>query len=170
MPAFYLDTSALAKRYKSEPGSDVLDELFANAGRDPLVTSYLSFLDTLAIARRLYSSRELTRRGYEALLGTITDDFLSILVVQPLHDEVVNRATEVSRDYGLEGSDALQVATALLTGATGTVAGLAQSLGPCVLVSSDRRMLSVYRQLGGQGLDPEAEGAMELLRRTRGAP
>ncbi|MBF8266320.1 MAG: hypothetical protein HW384_2184 [Dehalococcoidia bacterium] len=30
MPVFYLDTSALVKRYVQEKGSEVLDELFDN--------------------------------------------------------------------------------------------------------------------------------------------
>lgn len=160
MPTFYLDSSALAKRYKPEKGSDVIQELFQ--ATDTLITSHLSYLDMVAIARRLYSGRELSRPEFERLLGVIDKDFSSLLQVRPISMEVTTAAAGLSMAHGLEGSDSIQLATAL------SVQPAAAGQAPqCVLVSSDRRMLSVYHELGGQALDPEDAGANELLGRLR---
>ena len=46
MAAFYLDTSALAKRYKTEEGSDIIDYLYDNLPKGhSLATSFLTVLE-----------------------------------------------------------------------------------------------------------------------------
>ena len=45
MPVFHLDTSAILKRYRTENGTDVVNELYEGlTTRDALITSYFSCL------------------------------------------------------------------------------------------------------------------------------
>ena len=46
MAVFYLDTSALVKRYKTEEGSDIIDYLYDNLPKGhSLATSFLTVLE-----------------------------------------------------------------------------------------------------------------------------
>ncbi|MBI4202140.1 MAG: type II toxin-antitoxin system VapC family toxin [Chloroflexi bacterium] len=160
MPAFYLDSSGLAKRYKPEKGSDIVHELFQ--GTDSLITSYLTLLDMLAVARRLLGGGQITREAYDLLTNDILEDFSSSLQVESITGGIMGVAAQLSRQYGLEGSDSIQLATAL-----SVQPPTADQPPQCVLVSSDRRMGNVYSALGGQALDPEDAGARELLGKLR---
>ena len=53
MPLFYLDTSALVKRYRTERGTEVVEQLLANfPPEDRFFTSFLSIIElTSAILR-----------------------------------------------------------------------------------------------------------------------
>ena len=53
MPLFYLDTSALVKRYRTEQGTQVVEQLLANfSPEDRFFTSFLSIIElTSAILR-----------------------------------------------------------------------------------------------------------------------
>lgn len=57
MTVFYLDTSALVKRYKTEEGSDIIDYLYDNLPRGhSLATSFLTVLEFVSAIRRLLKS------------------------------------------------------------------------------------------------------------------
>jgi hypothetical protein len=65
-PLYYLDTSALLKRYRTEtghPGSLLGQE------DETLVTSHFSSLEVEAMASRALKGRILTRKAYDILLG-----------------------------------------------------------------------------------------------------
>jgi predicted nucleic acid-binding protein len=54
MPVFYLDTSALVKRYRTEPGTEVVEELFAGAPPgDEFFISFLSIIELTSAVLRL---------------------------------------------------------------------------------------------------------------------
>ena len=48
MPVYYLDTSAIVKRYLEEQGTEVMDRLLDDTGpHNSFYTSWLSILDSL---------------------------------------------------------------------------------------------------------------------------
>ena len=62
---YYLDTSALLKRYRTEKGSEVIQVLFSERQEDEtLVTSHFSSLEVEAMASRALKGRILTRKAY----------------------------------------------------------------------------------------------------------
>src|SRR5438067_1005039 len=72
MAVFYLDTSAIVKRYRVEQGTDVLDKLFdQRTPNDRFFTSFLSVLAVTSAALRL--SRSL-RVGQPAAADQIPED------------------------------------------------------------------------------------------------
>ncbi|MBI2918692.1 MAG: type II toxin-antitoxin system VapC family toxin [Chloroflexi bacterium] len=85
MPVFYLESSALLKRYKSEKGSGFVDELFeAKTAQDVFVTSHLTVLEVNSVYR---------------------------VVVLPVHDGLVADSIELLPAYPLRTADALHLAT-----------------------------------------------------------
>ncbi len=63
MRLYYLDTSALLKRYKSEPGSDNIYDLFASCGSLPkrLLTSLFTIVEMTSVSDRFARQRVLSK-------------------------------------------------------------------------------------------------------------
>src|SRR5438552_15678664 len=60
MPVFYLDTSALVKRYRSEAGTDVVEQLLKNPRpEDRFFLSFLSILELTSGILRLAKAGQL---------------------------------------------------------------------------------------------------------------
>ena len=70
MPIYYLDTSAVMKRYIPEIGSDVVEELFEElTNSEVLTTSYLTVL--ARIHRFIQVDGVRTAEGCEGVTGAI---------------------------------------------------------------------------------------------------
>lgn len=63
MTVFYLDTSALVKRYKTEEGSEAIDHLYEELPMGShLATSFLSVLEFVSAIRRLLTANSILQR------------------------------------------------------------------------------------------------------------
>ena len=72
MALYYLDTSALVKRYRTERGTEVMAALFSDQTLDDaFITSHLTVLEVEAVAARALGARLLTQRAYESLYDII---------------------------------------------------------------------------------------------------
>lgn len=159
MPAFYLETSALVKRYRTETGSDFIQELID--GRTPaelFATSHLTTLETEATLARLFKARILTQRAYEVVHGRYLQDAADFLQLQPLQSATINGAIQVSRWHGLRSGDALHLATALI---------LRSNLADLVVISSDADLVIASVQEGFLSWNPTETRSLQELRNQR---
>ena len=162
MPIYYLDTSALMKRYWTETGSDVIAELFEGLGdSDALATSQLTVLEMNSALARFLESRQTTRGEYQRMLDQFARDiddygfkFMSI------HNELVTEAVSVVREYSLRALDALHFTSAI---AASELPGN-QNL---YMVSADRKIIEACVRHGMPSLDPIADDALGRLRSLR---
>jgi predicted nucleic acid-binding protein len=134
----YLDTSALAKVYVREPGSDVLEA--ALLGRRDLIVSDLAVTElTSAVARRVRDgdlSLAHGRRVYQRLLGDLeAGQFLRVELNAEAHREAERLLLAVGRRTPLRAADALHLA-------------LAGAHRARALLSFDARMQAAARILG----------------------
>lgn len=160
MPTLYVDTSALLKRYKREPGTEVMDEVFNDRREDEeFVTSHITYIEGYGLLRRLVNDRRISQETFYTLLGNITED-LRTMTIYKVSDPILSDATEYAREYGLALGDAIHLATA--TRARGH--GFDQ---PIVLLASDRRLKNVGREMGFSILDPEDTDTQTKLRSLR---
>jgi predicted nucleic acid-binding protein len=162
MPVFYLDTSAILKRYRTERGTDVVNELYESQTRnDALITSHFSCLEFESVAARALKGNLLSREAYNVMLGSFADDLTRSLHLIEMDGETINYAVVGAREHGLRAGDALQFGAAYL--------GLKRSPGlDYVFVGSDKelaRAVAGFTDL--EVLNPEADGAMERLERLR---
>jgi predicted nucleic acid-binding protein len=110
---FFLDTSALLKRYRQEPGSETVERLF----RDPtnlLLASALSFAEAVGALTRshrvgLIGQRELE----EAVSGLYTDFAAGRLEWIDISHHHLMRCAALIVDYQLTANDALILTAAL---------------------------------------------------------
>jgi len=133
----FLDSSALAKRYIQEPGSDRVEEILL--GASSLGVSMICLSEVIsALCRRRRDGRLLQQqylRAKQALFEDLADSSI-IGVTEP----VTVRAVELLERWPLRSSDSLQVASAAEWSAD-------------LFVSADKRQCAAAR---GYGLQVEA--------------
>ena len=161
MAIFYLDTSAILKRYRTENGTDFVSELYEQLGaHDLLLTSHFACLEFECVAARALKAKLLTPAAYNMLLGGLARDIGEYLLLMPVASELVNDAIEVTRRFELRAPDAIHVAAAQQ--GDRTVQG-----GQFVFVTSDKELLAASNMAGMTTLDPESEHALDSLRELR---
>lgn len=159
MPIYYLDTSALIKRYRTEPGSNVIRELFDGlTDSDALATSQLTVLEMNSALARLLESRQMDREEYQRVLDRFARDIGDYgFTVTPVHNELVIEAVSVVREYSLRALDALHFTSAI-------VAGELPGNQILYMVSADRMIIEACGKYGMPVLDPIADDALSRLR------
>ncbi len=162
MPIYYLDTSALMKRYWTEAGSDVVAELFDGLGdSDALATSQLTVLEMNSALARLLESRQMDRGEYQRILERFTQDIDYYgFTVMSVPNELFSEAIGIVRGYSLRALDALHFASAIAS------SGLSSSQ-ELYMVSADRKIVEACDRYGMLILDPMADDALVRLRTFR---
>ena len=112
MPTYFVDSSALVKRYRSEPRSRYLARLIDNAER--LIASRLTKVEvTAALVRRARGSNqpaEILNNAVAALETELQNSFELI----ELDELLMEQAAALAREHAMRGADAVQLACLLL--------------------------------------------------------
>lgn len=182
MPVYYLDTSAILKRYRTEKGTDVVDALYeatspdadqvggprglfdalreSMSARRRLYTSHFTCLEVESVAARTMSGKSLIDLPYQTLLASFARDLRDCLSLEQVDGDTVNYAIEMTRRTRLRPADSVHLASALALRARNESEEL-------VVVASDKELLAAVQGAGIKTLDPEAEDAMEILKKTK---
>lgn len=128
----FLDTSAFAKRYVAEQGSDKVMALCLQA--DSLVVSVICLPELISTLSRLVREKKLSKADYRKLKGDAIADLADADVCNLTPDVLVS-VVSLLESHPLRAMDALHVACAL-------------AVGPDIFVSADHRQLSAARKLG----------------------
>ena len=157
MALYYLDTSALVKRYRTERGTEVMAALFSDQTPDSaFITSHLTVLEVEAVAARAIGARLLTQRAHGTLLRLFNEDLDRAITVLPLTSAVLSEAIGVARRYTLRAGDCIHLATALRT---------AQAVSATIVfVTSDMELHRAAGRAGFTPFNPENEQAPDRLR------
>jgi uncharacterized protein len=154
MPVFYLKTSALVKRYRSEPGTEVVEQLLNNPRpEDRFFISFVSIIELTSGILRLAKAGQLRDTTATQILAQFRSDIRELYRVWPLNEEVAISAVSVVEQHKLRSLDALHLAAAQ------TIAGLAPG-ALTVVVTSDRELLTAAEAVRLGVLDPQAPGAI----------
>ena len=128
----FLDTSAFAKRYVAEAGSDKLLALCEQA--DALGVSVICLPELISTLSRLVREAKLTKAQYRKLKNLAIADLADIEVCQ-LDAGVLAATTSLLEAHPLRAMDALHIACAL-------------SAAPDKFISADKRQLAAARKAG----------------------
>ena len=126
----FFDSSAFAKRYVEEPGSEVVEELCMGASQ--LALSAVCIPEIISALNRRRRERQLSRQDYAAAKQRLLGDVRDVEIVN-LTPAVLSVCTEVLEASAVRAMDALHVACAARWGAE-------------LFVSSDRRQLAAARK------------------------
>lgn len=139
-PVFYLDSSALVKRYIPEPGTDWVRHIVATSS---VAMAEFGIVEVAAALARRVRMGDLGYELYEDLLELFLQDVEDYLVLSP-DRETIRLAVDLTRRHPLRAYDALQLATALQLAETLQAEGFSLTF-----VSADERLCAAAE---GEGL------------------
>ena len=128
----FLDTSAFAKRYIAEAGSDRVIALCQQA--DSLVLSVVCLPELISTLSRLVREKKLAKAQYRKLKRDAMADLADADICQ-LTPAVLNSVVSLLESHPLRALDALHLACAL-------------AVEPDIFVSADHRQLAAARKAG----------------------
>lgn len=128
----FFDSSAFAKRYVEEPGSQVVDSLCQKAIEVAL--SVLCVPEILSALNRRVRERLLTPREYVETKQYLSQDIRDAVIVN-LVPQVVSTCTKILEASPVRAADALQIACALEWAAE-------------LFVSADKRQIFAAKKAG----------------------
>lgn len=150
MPAYYLDTSALVKRYVAESGSAWVRQVTDPASGNALYTSRLTAVEITAAVVRRARGANLPAADLQATLAAFWGDWPTRYRVVAVTTALIDRAVVLAEQYAVRGYDALHLAAAL---AVNDIA-IAQGQPALSFVSADREQLAAATAAGLVGIDP----------------
>ena len=128
----FLDTSAFAKRYVAEQGSDKVIALCLKA--DSFVISVSCLPELISTLSRLVREKKLSKAEYRKLKGDAMTDLVDVDICH-ITSEILVSVISLLESHPLRAMDALHVACAL-------------AVKPDIFVSADHRQLSAARKAG----------------------
>jgi uncharacterized protein len=105
----FLDSSALAKRYLKEHGSDRVEEIVSSASA--IAISVICLPEIVSALSRSCREGNLARRDYRKIKQALFDEMEDYSIIN-LTDIVVMRVVELLERWPLRSSDSLHVACA----------------------------------------------------------
>ena len=133
----FLDTSAFAKRYVAEHGSDKVIALCLKA--DSFVISVSCLPELISTLSRLVREKKLSKAEYRKLKGDAMTDLVDVDICH-ITSEILVSVISLLESHPLRAMDALHVACAL-------------AVKPDIFVSADHRQLSAARKAGLKTVD-----------------
>ncbi|MCP3955449.1 MAG: type II toxin-antitoxin system VapC family toxin [Desulfobacterales bacterium] len=128
----FFDSSAFAKRYVEETGSQLVDDICLNAKEVSL--SVICAPEIISALNRRMREKILSRQDYFAIKQHLSDDVRDAVIVN-LVPEVIGTSTKLLEASSLCAMDALHVACALVWGAE-------------LFISSDKRQIEAAKKAG----------------------
>jgi predicted nucleic acid-binding protein len=160
MMVFFLDASALAKRYHAEPGTPLVDHLLDQVAADRLIVLNVGVAEVVSILVRKKNAGLLSGTTFAQALARVGQEIIhnaNLRKVEATNSLVIAALVHI-QTHSLNGTDAIVLHAAL---------GLAQHLrtrgDDLVLVASDQRLL---RAAGAEGLltfNPETQDQATLV-------
>ena len=143
--AYFLDTSALVKRYVPEIGSDWILSITDPATDNHLAISQITWVEVhSAFARRL-RDRSLSAERFDLIVQKVREDFENEYRVIDVDRTLIETATELVMQHPLRAYDSVQLASALRFQSTTL---LSQPETRLIFVSADNRLLDIAQSAG----------------------
>ncbi|HHH41879.1 MAG TPA: PIN domain-containing protein [Chloroflexi bacterium] len=112
MVNYYLDTSAMLKRYVDEPGSAWLRDQISLALS--LVASQLIIVEVISAFNRRIREGSLSPADYQRIRDIFFEDCRTVYQIVPVTTAVIDTACHLLESHPLRGYDAMHLATAVV--------------------------------------------------------
>lgn len=152
MILYYLDASVWVKRYYEEAGTRRVEALFS--GDNLLGCSGLGLVEVTAVLSRKHKAGDISREARDNRIRELERDWTTFVRIR-VSDEIIARASRLTRELPLRGADAVHLASAL-----SAAESLAASGHRLVLATCDRELAQAAEASGLEVFNPEgpAEG------------
>jgi predicted nucleic acid-binding protein len=146
---YFLDTSAVAKLYHEEPGSEVVEDL-ASSPTIQLWIAELTHVEFHSVCLRKVREGQLTEEKLRTVLDCFSDDVRNRFQVIPLDRRMVEQAVTLLLQHGKNQS--LRTLDAFQLAAAQAVEGDA-----ITFVTADRKLVAVAKNIFPQVVNPEEQ-------------
>lgn len=138
VPVYFLDSSAIVKRYAVEAGTAWVDSICDPAAGNIITLSQIGLAEVAAALAAKHRAGALSSEDYEqTLAGFITDAHQQYTPVA-VDAALIDLAVALTRRQKLRGCDAIQLASALTLNTSLT----SQDLPPLAFVAADADLLA----------------------------
>ncbi|NOZ76907.1 MAG: type II toxin-antitoxin system VapC family toxin [Euryarchaeota archaeon] len=148
---FYLDTSALVKRYVQEKGSEVIDRLYekTNKGEAEIVMSLWNVGEFIGVLDKYKNRGEISEKEFQNALSAMFSETEKLLTqknltIEYLDPNLLSSSWGLIIKHGIYAADALQIISALLNSCE-------------YLLSGDQRLIDVAKREGLDAINIEKE-------------
>lgn len=148
MPSYFLDTSALAKLYVQEAGTDKMLKLAAKPETSLVILS-LSRVELRAALQRRVRSRDLSKQNANAAIASFNSHLGAIYIVQHVTEALIERALGLIDKHGLRAYDSIQLAACLTL-------PMQDDEGRAIFTCADSRLVAAAEKEGWPVLNPVA--------------
>jgi uncharacterized protein len=131
---FFVDTSALAKRYITESGSVWVRSWIQPAQHNQIILAETARVEMASLLGRHARSGNLTQADANRLQRTFMRHFQSQYVVIKLSTPILKQGSAITMQHGLRTLDAIQLASALKAQKTINA--------PIIFISADANLLT----------------------------
>ena len=136
MPAFFVDSSALVKRFAKEPGSSFVLSLLKPSANNRLYVARITEVEVCAAIARRQKSHTITAGQAAKGLRRLRQDFPKRFTQIAINEAVIREASRLAEQYALRGYDAVQLAAAL----EANKERVSNGLSALVVVSADTEL------------------------------
>lgn len=142
---FFLDTSAILKRYRSEIGSAWVDALTDPKAGHILILSEITLAETAAALAAMHrASSGISRKERDDALNLFLAHCNTQYDLIALTRSTIDQAVKLTQNYKLRGCDSLQLASGLAA----NNARLAAGEKPLTFVAADNDLLAAANAAG----------------------
>lgn len=136
MTTYYLDTSALVKRYVNETGSPWLRALLDATPRPSVVLAHLVIVEMTSALMRRVREGAVSESEYTQAQNAFLSDCMGQYELVTAVDDIIDQANRLLEKHPLRAYDAIHLAAAMVS----NHALLADGLDPLIFVSADDRL------------------------------
>jgi predicted nucleic acid-binding protein len=155
MTTYFLDASALVKRYLVEVGTLWIAQLTDPASGNPIVIVEITQVEVAAaIASRHRAPQGISRRRRDAAVDLLAKHIREQYRLAALTAAILARAVDLTQVYRLRGYDAVQLSTAL--GVRDSL--LASGLPPLTFLAADSDLIKAASAEGLLSDNPNLHG------------
>lgn len=132
MGAYFCDSSGLAKRYLSEPGSTWVRSIVDPTAGNDIYIARIAGVEVVSAVTRRQRSGSISAVDAAIILTDFRSDFAKDYQLVDLTPALIAHAMTLAETHALRGYDAVQLAAALQVNAQYHTLGI-----PCTLISAD---------------------------------
>lgn len=151
MPVYFLDTSALVKRYVSEPGSERLLSLLSDGPPSEVYVSRIAEVELASAIARRGRDGDVSLADARKIRSAFKTDLEEWYTSLEITDEVLDHAVTLATRHVLRAYDAVQLASAMLVHRLGTKLHLSEFY----LVSADEELNRAAASEGMKVINPQ---------------
>lgn len=148
--AFYLDASALVKRYVTEIGSAWVATICADVDTNALGIANIGIVEVAAAFAAKRRGGFITTEEYDGLLADLLRDARERYRLVPISPTLISSAIQLTRQHRLRGYDAIHLACALSLNAT----LITSNAATLTFVAADTNLLTAARAEGLAAANP----------------